>query len=191
MRIILATSGSRGDVQPMIALSLGLIDAGHDVKLVGPPEKKQWAQELGCPYTGLGQDVTAFLDTIENPISISTGLAFVRYVRNEIHTQFEKLPQLVKNADLVIGSSLMFALSSLSELLKIKYRYVAFTPQLFPSANHPFVAIKTQTLPKWCNRLTWKLAKLGDRLNTTLLVNQYRKKWHCHHSTMPGNTFLE
>jgi UDP:flavonoid glycosyltransferase YjiC (YdhE family) len=122
MRIVLATSGSRGDVQPMIALSLGLINAGHDVRLVGPPEKKQWAEALGCPYTGLGQDVTAFLNTIENPISLSTGLTFVNYVRNEIHTQFEKLPQLIENANLVIGSSLMFALSSVSESLKIKYR---------------------------------------------------------------------
>lgn len=176
MRIVLATSGSRGDVQPMIALSLGLMNAGHDVMLVGPPEKKQWAESMGCPYTGLGQDVTAFLDTIENPISISTGFAFVNYVRNEIHTQFEKLPQLIENADLVIGSSLMFALSSISEFLKIKYRYVAFTPQLFPSSNHPFVAIKTQTLPKWCNSLTWKLAKLGDKFNSAFIVNQHRKK---------------
>ncbi len=176
MKIVLATSGSRGDVQPMIALSLGLIDAGHDVRLIGPPEKKQWAESLGCPYTGLGRDVTAFLDTIENPISISTGLAFVNYVRNEIHTQFEKLPLLIESADLVIGSSLIFALSSISEALNIRYRYVAFTPQLFPSSFHPFVAIKTQTLPKWCNTLTWKLAKLGDKLNSTFLVNQHRKK---------------
>jgi UDP:flavonoid glycosyltransferase YjiC (YdhE family) len=176
MRIVLATSGSRGDVQPMIALSLGLINAGHDVRLVGPPEKKQWAEALGCPYTGLGQDVTAFLNTIENPISLSTGLTFVNYVRNEIHTQFEKLPQLIENANLVIGSSLMFALSSVSESLKIKYRYVAFTPQLFPSSYHPFIAIKTQTLPKWCNALTWKLAKFGDKFNSTFIVNQHRKK---------------
>jgi len=176
MRIVLATSGSRGDVQPMIALSLGLINAGHDVRLIGPPEKKQWAEGLGCPYTGLGQDVTAFLETIESPISISTGLAFVNYVRKEIHTQFEKLPQLIKNANLVIGSSLMFALSSIAESRNIKYRYVAFTPQLFPSSNHPFVAIKTQTLPKWCNFLTWKLAKFGDNLNTTFIVNQHRRK---------------
>ncbi len=174
MKIVLATSGSRGDVQPMIALSLGLIDAGHDVRLIGPPEKKQWAQDLGCPYTGLGRDVTAFLDTIENPISISTGLVFVNYVRSEIHTQFERLPQLIENADLVIGSSLMFALSSISESLKIKYRYIAFTPQLFPSVHHPFVAIKTQTLPKWCNKLTWRLAKFTDRFNSTLIVNKHR-----------------
>lgn len=176
MEIVLATSGSRGDVQPMIALALGLIDAGHEIMLIGPPEKEKWAQEMGCPYTGLGRDVTAFLDTIENPISLSTALIFRNYVKNEIHTQFEILPALLEKADLVIGSSLMFALSSVCESMNIPYRYVAFTPQLFPSSAHPFIAIKTQTLPKWCNHLTWELARFGEKFNSTLLVNQYRKK---------------
>jgi hypothetical protein len=54
----------------MIALSLGLKNIGHDVLLIGPPEKKQWAQQLGCPYKGLGRDVTAFLDTIKKRISL-------------------------------------------------------------------------------------------------------------------------
>jgi sterol 3beta-glucosyltransferase len=33
MRICLITIGSRGDVQPFIALSLGLMGRGHDVTL--------------------------------------------------------------------------------------------------------------------------------------------------------------
>ena len=130
MRIVLATSGSRGDAQPMIALSLGFKDTGHDVLLIGPPEKKQWALQLGCPYKGLGRDVTAFLDTIKNPISIPTAISFVKYVRQEIHNQFKVLPKLVEGADIVIGSSLMFGLSSLAEFLNIRYRYVAFTPSI-------------------------------------------------------------
>lgn len=176
MRIVLATSGSRGDVQPMIALSLGLKSTGHDVLLIGPPEKKQWAQQLGCPYKGLGRDVTAFLETIKNPISIPTAISFVKYVRQEIHIQFKALPKLIEGADIVIGSSLMFGLSSIAESLKIRYRYVAFTPQLFQSSCHPFVAIQTQTLPKWCNYLTWKFAQFADQINSAFLVNQYRRK---------------
>ncbi|THB78941.1 MAG: glycosyltransferase [Desulfobacteraceae bacterium] len=176
MKIVLATSGSRGDVQPMFALALGLRKKGHEVLLVGPPERIQWAKELGFPYQGLGCDVTEFLNSIDNPISISSAVKFVNYVRNEIHTQFEMLPDIIKGVDLAVGSSLMFSLSSITEALHIQYRYVAFTPQLFPSSFHPFPAIKTQTLPGWCNRLTWQLAALGDRLNTERLVNQYRNQ---------------
>ncbi|MEJ2662197.1 MAG: glycosyltransferase [Desulfobacteraceae bacterium] len=38
MKIVLATYGSRGDVQPMLALALGLQSQGHTVLLVGPPK---------------------------------------------------------------------------------------------------------------------------------------------------------
>jgi UDP:flavonoid glycosyltransferase YjiC (YdhE family) len=175
MKIILATSGSRGDVQPMIALCLSLKQHGHDLLLVGPPEKKDWASRLGCPYHGLGADVTAFLDTIKNPVSIPAAVKFINYVRNEIHHQFKELPGLVDGADLLVGSSLMFALSTIAESKKIPYRYIVFTPQLFPSVHHPFPVFKTQTLPRWGNWLTWKLSQAGDRFNTTLLINGYRK----------------
>ncbi len=47
MRIVLATSDSRGDVQPMIALSLGLKNTGRDVLLIGPPEKNNGHSNWG------------------------------------------------------------------------------------------------------------------------------------------------
>ena len=40
MKIVLATFGSRGDVQPMLALSLALESKGHDVLLAAPLRKK-------------------------------------------------------------------------------------------------------------------------------------------------------
>ena len=46
MKIVLATFGSRGDVQPMIALTLAIQSAGHDVLLAGPPEKASWIKEM-------------------------------------------------------------------------------------------------------------------------------------------------
>lgn len=176
MKIVLATCGSRGDVQPMIAISLALKSGGHDVLLLGPPEKAQWARKLGCPYMEFGQDVTAFLNQIESSISFRSSISFISFVRREVETQFKVLPQIIKNADLVVGSSLMFGLSSVAEVMKIKYRYVIFTPQIFPSSFHPFLTIKTQNLPKWCNRLSWELIRVIDKFNLTFLINKYRKK---------------
>jgi UDP:flavonoid glycosyltransferase YjiC (YdhE family) len=176
MKIVLATCGSRGDVQPMIALCLALKAAGHDVLLVGPPEKALWARQLGCPYKKFGTDITAVLNNLEDAISLRTNIASFFLVRQELHSQFKHLPQIIKTADLVIGSSLMFALSSIAQAMNTNYRYVAFTPQLFPSEYHPFLTIKTQTLPQWYNGMSWKIASLLDKFNLTFLINQYRKK---------------
>jgi UDP:flavonoid glycosyltransferase YjiC (YdhE family) len=176
MRIFLATCGSRGDVQPMIALSLALQSSGHEVMLAGPPEKKAWAKKLGCPYIGLGKDVTAFIDNMEDAVSFRAAIKFISFVRREMISQFETLPELINNADLIIASSLVLALSSIAEAKKIPYRYIAFTPQLYPSREHPLPVIRIQRLPKWCNKLSWDMAKIGGRFSLTLQVNHGREK---------------
>ncbi len=178
MKIVLATCGSRGDVQPMIATSLALKAAGHDVLLIGPPEKAMWARQLGCTYMEFGQDVTAFLNKVENSNSLRSQLDFNSFVKREIDAQFKILPKVIKNADLVIGASLMGGLPSIAEAMKIKYQYIIFTPLMFPSSFHPFMTVKTQNLPKWCNKLSWEIARLTDKVNLTLLINQNRKKMH-------------
>jgi UDP:flavonoid glycosyltransferase YjiC (YdhE family) len=176
MKIVLATYGSRGDVQPMLALSLSLKSEGHDVLLVAPPEKADWAEQLGCPFHPLGADLTAFLDSVNDAHSYRSGVSFLVFIRNEINRQFEILPKIIAGADLVIGSSLAFALPTVAEYMGIEYRYIAFTPQLLPSGYHPFPAIKYHGYPRWVNRMTWRVVKIFDRFNLTLLVNKKRRQ---------------
>ena len=88
MRIVLATFGSRGDVQPMLALSLALQSAGHHVLLAAPPEKEKWARQLGCPFQPLGEDITAFIDGMKNAHSTRSGIRFIGYLRKALISQF-------------------------------------------------------------------------------------------------------
>ncbi len=176
MKIVLCTFGSRGDVQPMIALTQALQTAGHDVRLAGPPEKASWIRSLGCRFQPLGKDVTAFIDSMENAHSISAGARFVRFVRAEIDAQFDSLPKMIAGADLVLGASLVFSLSSIAEAMGMQYRFIAFTPQLLPSGHHPFLVFKHQKLPGWLNRMGWNLAANLDKLNITRLINTHRRK---------------
>ncbi len=176
MKIVLATFGSRGDVQPMLALSLALKSKGHDVLLAAPPEKAAWAKQLGCPFHPLGSDVTAFIDDMEDAHSLRSAIRFVSFLRKELNAQFDLLPKIIAGADLVIGSSLTFALSTLAESMGIAYRYIAFTPQLLPSSYHPFPAFKHQRFPKWYNRMTWRIAVILDQFNLTRLINNHRRQ---------------
>jgi UDP:flavonoid glycosyltransferase YjiC (YdhE family) len=176
MKIVLATFGSRGDVQPMIALTLALQSAGHDVLLAGPPEKASWIREMGCRFHPLGKDVTAFIDRMENAHSIRAAARFIRFLRTEIDTQFDSIPNIISGADLVIGASLVFSLSSIAEAMGIKYRFIAFSPQLLPSSHHPFMAFKHQGFPGWINRMGWKLAACLDKPNLTRRININRRK---------------
>lgn len=174
MKIVLVTCGSRGDVQPMLALSLALQAKGHNVLLCGPPEKVAWANEMGCPFYPVGDDVTAFIDRMRNAHSLYPAMAFVRFVYRQIHLQFKRLFEVVQGADLVIGASLTFALASIAEIHEIAYRYIAFTPQLFRSKYHPCPVFKQQQLPQWCNAMTWSVVEFINRIGLNRIINQYR-----------------
>jgi len=176
MKIVLATFGSRGDVQPIIALTLALQEAGHDVLLAGPPEKASWIKEMGCRFQPLGRDITAVIDGMENAHSIRAAARFFKFLRDEINTQFDSVPLLISGADLVLGASLVFSLSSIAEAMGIPYRFIAFTPQLLPSSHHPFVAFKHQDFPGWVNRVGWNLAACMEKMNMTRLLNTHRRK---------------
>lgn len=176
MRIVLATFGSRGDVQPMLALCLALKSKGHDVLLAAPPEKAAWARQLGCPFQPLGSDVTAFIDGMDNAHTLRPAKDFVSFLRSELNTQFERFPKIIAGSDLLIGSSLTFALATLAESMRIAYRFIAFAPQMLPSSHHPFPAFKHQRFPHCYNRMTWRVAGMLDRFNLTRLINRHRRQ---------------
>lgn len=56
MNITILTYGSRGDVQPFLALALGLQRDGHTVKLAAPHRFANFAARRGVPFVPLAGD---------------------------------------------------------------------------------------------------------------------------------------
>lgn len=50
MKVTILTYGSRGDVQPLIPLSLGLIKHGHSVKLAAPSRFAKLVRSYGISF---------------------------------------------------------------------------------------------------------------------------------------------
>src|SRR6476620_8168686 len=57
MRVLLSTIGSRGDVQPLVALAVELKALGQDVRLCVPPDFRDWIEGLGMPVTSIGPEL--------------------------------------------------------------------------------------------------------------------------------------
>src|SRR5262249_43260109 len=57
MRVLLSTIGSRGDVQPLVALAVQLRALGQDVRLCVPPDFREWIESLGFAVTPIGPEV--------------------------------------------------------------------------------------------------------------------------------------
>src|SRR3954467_14242183 len=57
VRVLLSTIGSRGDVQPLVALASQLSALGQDVRLCVPPDFQEWIDGLGFPVTPIGPEL--------------------------------------------------------------------------------------------------------------------------------------
>ena len=57
MRVLLSTIGTRGDVQPLVALASQLRALGQEVRLCVPPDFQEWIDSLGFPVTPIGPEL--------------------------------------------------------------------------------------------------------------------------------------
>ncbi|WP_066943536.1 glycosyltransferase [Microtetraspora fusca] len=68
MRVLLSTYGSRGDVEPLVALAVRLRELGAEVRVCAPPDE-DFAQRLagvGVPMVPVGRSARA-LTTAPSP----------------------------------------------------------------------------------------------------------------------------
>jgi vancomycin aglycone glucosyltransferase len=156
MRILLAPHGTRGDVQPMVALALGLQERGHNVSFVSPANFVTWIQSYGFDTQSDGIDVEALL---RSPGSDLQSLSWqMRYLSINTPLLFEPVAQASDGCDLIVGAGLQFAASSVAEWRQVPYAHVVFCPCASPNSVTPPPNVHSQTLPRWVNRMLWKAA---------------------------------
>lgn len=76
MRIAIQTLGTRGDVQPYIALALGLIGRGHEVQIAAPVQFEAMVRRHRLPFAPLPGAFLALLETPEGKAAIAGGRGF-------------------------------------------------------------------------------------------------------------------
>jgi vancomycin aglycone glucosyltransferase len=137
MKISLVTYGSRGDVQPMLALALGLQKRGHEIIFCSPPENEELTKDYNCPFIALGRG-------IRNNPSMSSGnlKAFGKVIKEELASQIDQLPKIIKGSDLILGTGLIFGVPTVAEYLNIPYRFIAFSPASGLGTNKDPLLIK-------------------------------------------------
>jgi vancomycin aglycone glucosyltransferase len=129
MKIACVILGTRGDVQPMIALNTGLIKKGHEVIICAPSENEQLAKTNNCQFVAFGPEIKNKIK--ENPEKQKGGVA-VRISPSKgkkfILDQINLLPDIIKGVDLVLGAGIVIGVQTAADILKVPYRLVAFYP---------------------------------------------------------------
>ena len=178
MRIVVATLGSRGDVQPMLALGEALHARGHALTFCGPSDARRMVETRGLAFVDLGVDAQKFLN--EHPDVVgggARGLFKTRaIVRELMDSQFRVLEPLAADADLMIGAALVSAPSSIAEAAGIPYRFVAFGSMAIPSRLHPPYLFPLMRMPGAVNLAMWRIADVAIDLFIGDALNQHRRR---------------
>ena len=168
LRIVLASVGSRGDVQPMLGLAQSLAARGHRPLIAAPANFEGWVRSLGFDFAPLGEDMQAFLARNRQ---IMTGKPLrmlremIRYFKEQIPLQAQQLAPICRGADLVVYGGLAFTAPSVAEHLRLPVLGVLYSNCLLPASLHPPPNIPWHGLPGWINRLIWRINHvMGDLL---------------------------
>lgn len=154
MRIAIETLGTRGDVQPYIALALGLIGRGHEVQIAGPVQFDVMVREHGIAFAALPGEFLALMDTPEGKAAITGGRGFsagfklLKHVRPLMRRLLDDEWAAVKafGPDMIVHHPKAIAAPHIAEALACPHVLASplpgFTPtSAFPSPMLPFASL--------------------------------------------------
>jgi sterol 3beta-glucosyltransferase len=138
MRIAIFALGSRGDVQPYIALGKGLQAAGHTVRLISHENYEQLVNAHGLEFWPMPGDVQEFTQSPEMQALLEKGnfIAIMKYAaqksRSAMLTWAREGLQACQGVDCLLagfgGLFLGLALAEKLDISLIQAHYVPFTP---------------------------------------------------------------
>ncbi|HXK08214.1 MAG TPA: glycosyltransferase [Vicinamibacteria bacterium] len=180
MRVLLSTIGSRGDVQPLVALALQLRAMGQEVRLCVPPDFRDWIDSLGIPVTPIGPELRKA--TASSPPAAPAPPSPERrrqLAEATVATQFETVTVAAQGCDVIVAATaLQVAARSVAEEMGIRYVFAAYCPTVLPSAHHappPLPLPGQMPAPATAdNRELW--ARDAERFNDTFraALNSHR-----------------
>ena len=141
MRITLIAYGTRGDVQPILALGKGLARAGHAVRVVASRDFATWVASHGLLYSPIHVDIRSMMESDEGVawVEARTPMQAMRMMRQlfeQTGVQAARdMLESAKDADVLVGgfTSDCFA-SAIAQKLGIRYLAISLQP-LYPTQS--------------------------------------------------------
>jgi vancomycin aglycone glucosyltransferase len=126
MRALLSTYGSRGDVEPIVALAVQLQALGAEVRMCAPPDEEftELLSREGVPLVPFDRPWRSW----ERP---PTAEERHQRVADFIAAQYETVAETAAGCDVLVATAMsQFVGPSVAEKLGIPYRYVLFCPDV-------------------------------------------------------------
>ena len=169
MNIFINTLGSRGDVQPYVALGKGLQAAGHTVTLCTSCSFESFITEHGLHYGYMNDELIKIVnsdegrDAMENMTNLWDGIRIARKLwkhvaplqRMMLKDSWDSAQQA--NPDLIIFHPKAYGGPHFAEKLNIPVMLAVPMPLYVPTTEFPNIGFPNWKLGGWYNKLTYTL----------------------------------
>jgi UDP:flavonoid glycosyltransferase YjiC (YdhE family) len=142
MRVLLAPVGTRGDVEPMLALADALRARGHACTLAASAGFAETARAAGLPFASLGPGFDDIPPGVHNEFEVLR-----RFLRT-LGAQYDALVPAAREADVVIGAMLALAGPSAARLAGVPWLYAGFSPHYLRSRELVPGGVPIRRLPR-------------------------------------------
>lgn len=136
MRVLLATYGSRGDVEPVVALAVRLRELGAEVRVCAPPDEEftELLARVGVPLAPFGKTWRSWA---EGPSTAEERVVSVDdFVAEYIAATYETVAVAAEGCDVLVASGMLhFVARSVAEKVAIPHRFAVFSPTLLEAQS--------------------------------------------------------
>jgi sterol 3beta-glucosyltransferase len=167
-KIAITTLGTRGDVQPYLALAQALGARGHEVTVLGPEQFVSLADEHGVRFAPLPGDIIALIDTAEAKKAVAGsegfagGFKLLKYMRplQDAYLEAEAAAMREIAPDMIIYHPKSLGAPHIAEALGTPTIFAAPLPGFTPTAAFPTPVLPFRSLGP-LNRASHKLMMNG------------------------------
>lgn len=184
MKITFLTLGSRGDVQPFVALGKELIKRGHEAIICTGKTFSNFIEENGLKFHEASVDLMAILDSEEGKkifnggkYNISKILKFSKEVITPAYRKsMDDFLEASRDSDLIIYHPKALGAVDIAEYLKIPCICMSPVPIIYPITEFPnFIVSSRRSFGPFLNKLTYKVTSLGEA-SYIKEINSFRSK---------------
>ena len=188
MKVFIVTLGTRGDVQPYVALGKRLISKGHDVMICAPSSFERFITKYGLQYGYMDNEILTLIDSDAGREAMEETSGIFGWIKTYAALAKKVKPmqtEMVHNAgdaaqqfepDLVIYHPKAMAGPHIAEKYGVPRIMSVPLPIFTATAEFPSMVFPNLNIGGWYNKLTYTMSVKLAWLQYGSIINPWREK---------------
>lgn len=156
MKVLLVSTGSRGDVEPFIALGRGLKSVGHDPTLAAPARFRDLTEDHALPFIALDDSLFDLQDDLARKGTLASLRGAAKAKRALRRFLFDVADLVQHPTDVVVYHPKTLAAPLVAEKQRVPAMAAQLIPLYQPTSAFP-APLLSRPVPAWLNRASWRI----------------------------------